>query len=1004
MSNNNYQQAMHEAVLDSSPVAITTFDLDGRITSWNPAAEALFGYFQDEAIGQSIVDLLSQKDDRHALVIDPAKMIEEHGRIWLTAKQLRKELPPIDVELIGVPVDVEGETVGYLAMYSDTTEIQQINEELRSQKEYFEALFENSPVAVVTADLEGIVVSWSPTAEKLFGYSQEEVIGANLDDIVVNHPSIRDEGINNTDHVLNVGRVQMTTRRTRKDGSLVDVELLALPVIVGGEKVGFIAIYHDLTEVKNIERELRSQKEYFEAIFDNSPVAIVTADLEGNVVTWNPSAEKLFGYAADEVIGVDLDDIVGNHPAIREEALEHSAKVLNEGLIQITTKRTRKDGSLIDVELLGLPVIAGGEKVGFVGIYHDISALMAVERELRHQKEYFQALFENTPGAVVTADLEGNVVSWNPIAEKLFGYTKEEVIGSFLDDFIADHPSIHAQAVGFTEQVMTQGRVQATARRTRKDGAFVEVELLSLPVLVAGEKIGYITIYHDISELKNVERELRHQKEYYEALFRNNPVAVVTTDMEVNVVSWNPATEKLFGYREQEAVGKNLDDLVATDERVRDEAINHSAKLTSRKTDLVHLTTQRTRKDGSLVDVEAIGVPVFVGGGQVGFIALYYDITELKGIERELRKQKAVFEAILENSPVALVNVDLQGNVLYWNKESERLFEYSVEEAIGKNVDDLVAGDETIREEAGKITEELFRTRKLHVTAKRTRKDGSLVDVEFSALPVTLGEEIIGYAAAYHDISQLLEARLQAEAANQAKSDFLARMSHELRTPLNAIIGFTRLVKRKGEQALPEKQLDNLDKVLVSAEHLLGLINDILDISKIEAGRIEVDPSNFEIEPLINLCMSTTMPLVKRKGVILQTEGNGSIATLYSDENKIKQILLNLLSNSAKFTHQGHITVTTKQEKDSLVLSVSDSGIGIPEDALERIFEEFQQVDTSTTREYGGTGLGLSISHKLATLLGGDLTARSNEGEGATFTLTVPMHYQEPEEDRLLQD
>ena len=236
------------------------------------------------------------------------------------------------------------------------------------------------------------------------------------------------------------------------------------------------------------------------------------------------------------------------------------------------------------------------------------------------------------------------------------------------------------------------------------------------------------------------------------------------------------------------------------------------------------------------------------------------------------------------------------------------------------------------------------------------------------------------------------EARGEAETANRAKSAFLANMSHELRTPLNSIIGFTRIVRRRAADSLPEKQVDNLDKVLVSAEHLLGLINTILDIAKIEAGRMDVQVATFDPGSLVDVCILTSQPLVKPKVNLLKNV-SPNLPLAFSDQDKVKQILLNLLSNAAKFTEQGQICLDCRSDDEMLYFSVTDTGIGIPPDALERIFEEFQQVDTGPSRRYGGTGLGLSISRRLARLLGGELTVSSIEGQGSTFTLSMPLHY-----------
>jgi signal transduction histidine kinase len=274
----------------------------------------------------------------------------------------------------------------------------------------------------------------------------------------------------------------------------------------------------------------------------------------------------------------------------------------------------------------------------------------------------------------------------------------------------------------------------------------------------------------------------------------------------------------------------------------------------------------------------------------------------------------------------------------------------------------------------------------------RTRDEFEMLADEFNRMTERLQE---AYAGLEHKVEartrELLLLNQQLEQANRLKSQFLANVSHELRTPMNAIIGFTRLVMRKTDGQIPRVQQANLQKVLISADHLLHLINGLLDLAKIEAGRMEVSPVRFELRELMPVLAATIEPLLKPDRVRFVTDVAPDVPPLTTDRDKLKQVILNLLSNAAKFTDEGVITVSAWRDGDRLKVAVSDTGIGMPNDALAYIFEEFRQVDMSSTRRHGGTGLGLAIVRKLTHLLGGEVRADSELGRGSTFTVTVPL-------------
>ncbi len=476
-----------------------------------------------------------------------------------------------------------------------------------------------------------------------------------------------------------------------------------------------------------------------------------------------------------------------------------------------------------------------------------------------------------------------------------------------------------------------------------------------------------------------------------------SPDALVLMTTQGEVLHWSKGAHAIFGYPRDEARGVLLNDLVVpvdhADEQVRrlQETLTNGA---------ITYESVRNRKDGSLLYVDVSTRRICAPDGSLLILSAEKDVTHIK-VQRDAKLMEARFRDLLESTPDGIVMANPTGHIVIANSQAERLFGYDDGELRGRSVDMLLP-ERFRKAHVGHRSNYFLQPRKRSMGSgldlAGLRKDGTEFPIEISLSPLRT-EESAFVMSAIRDISErkrfekaLQEKNLELANANQAKDRFLAGMSHELRTPLNAIIGFTGTLLMKLPGPLNDEQQKQLRTVQSSGRHLLALINDLLDVSKIEAGKVELAFEPVDCTALVGDVVATLRPQAGDKGLELTLHVPDQPAVLRTDRRALSQIVLNLVGNAIKFTERGGVRLSLIRNAagGGAEIRVDDSGVGIPLAEQDKLFGAFTRVNSERAGAPEGTGLGLHLSQKLAELLGGKIVFRSESGKGSTFSLILP--------------
>ena len=676
-----------------------------------------------------------------------------------------------------------------------------------------------------------------------------------------------------------------------------------------------------------------------------------------------------------------------------EKSKEMIEMGLREGSHFFEWTHKRIDGEEFPATVLMTRMEQAG-KVFVQGTVRDISEQKRAEEALRESESLHRAIFENMlAGCCVDEVIYENgravdyrIIDVNPAFERITGIPRSRAAGALASVLYG---------TGQAPFLDVFSKVAESGEPVAFDAYFAPIEKHLHVTVGCPGKGRFSAVINDITDHKRAEEALQHERDFAEALVETAQTIVLVLDPDGHIIRFNPYMEEISGYRLEEVRGKDWFSTFLPQhdaESVRALFLKAIGDIHTHGNVNAIIT-----KDGSRREIEWYDKTLKdTHGSTVGLLAIGQDVTERKRVEEALRESECYYRELIDSAADAIFVHDVpSGNIIDCNRRAYESLGYSREEVLRLSVRHIDASFSQERDVA--VWEELKPGMSTRIEGFHKRKDHSVFPVEVNIVVISRAGRNLAIAVA-RDITdrkraeqELIQTSHAAEAANRAKSEFLANMSHEIRTPMTAILGYADLML---DENVGRTTREHVVVIKRNSEHLLGLISGILDLSKIEAEKLQIEPTRCSPAQLVAEVASLMRPQAAAKQLALKTELAPSLPeTVLTDPLRLRQILVNLVGNAIKFTDQGEVRLAVRLNADSgrlsLCFDVTDTGIGMNEEQIGKLFKPFSQVDSSSTRKFGGTGLGLCISKNLAEALGGSIEVRSQPGKGSTFSLMI---------------
>ena len=988
-------QAQLKGIFDNLQDAYFQADLSGHFTIVSPSAVKIYGFESiDELIGQPAEMLYFDLQDRNSML----SVLHSAGRIRDFVCQARKKdgspfWASMNVQLI---YGSDGEILGTEGVVRDITERKQAEEELRVRKEDFRQIIERSNEIfyrqnLVTGQFEYV----SPKVYDILGYTTEEFLVQDFkQQQEAIHPEDLPQLVNFVNDLVQSDKQnqKFITREYRIKNKKGDYIWVRGNYILVRDKENnpakVIGSLTNITHRKQAEEALKESEAQFREFFEKAADAIFIAEIEtGILVDANEAASRLLLMPRNQIVGLHQTQL---HPPDKEEFSketfhDHKKTIMQEEIaIPFENYVIRSDGSLKPVEILAAEVLYKGKKC-LQGTFRDITERKASEEALLESEEKYRRMVDLSPDAVII-HAEGKIVFANASTYRLTGATSsDQLIGKPVLDFV--HPDSRVHAYARIKKIYETGEPSGFAEEKfiTFNNEVLDAEVIGIPVYNMG-KSAIQTIIRNITDRRRAEEALWESQLNFKALFEKGPIGVAYHRMIYNeagkpvdylFLDANQSYQRLTGVN---PVGKLVTEAFPGIENDTFDWIGTFGEVA--KTGKEVKFQQHLEANDRWYD--CVGYQYRPDH----FVAAFFEITEQRKAEIALNESNEFNDYLLQSIPFGMNIVDEQGNILFQNENMIRHFGASSNKSKCWELyrDDkcqcpecplfsgIQIGKTDVYETGGVIGGKTFQ---ISHTGMSFQGKKAMLEI-FQDITERKGME-----------KEIIEAKEKAEESDRLKSAFLANMSHEIRTPLNSIIGFSELMTDPDFEN--DQQFDFARMIHSSGVHLLSIISDIMDLSKIEAGQVHVNKNTFSVNQLISRIQKEYSFEAIAKNIELRVApGMRNEILLESDEPKLRQVLINFVGNAIKFTKTGYIEIGAEEVNGMIRFHVKDTGIGIPAKYHEHVFERFRQVEAADTRKYGGNGLGLAISKSLVELLSGKIWMESEEGKGSIFYFAIP--------------